>query len=197
MPLNTSINTPYLVLTGVVLIAIVFIFAVIQPQLDQVGQLRRDITQNQSILSSKQDFLHSLSVKLQQLSAQPDAERQLAVVVPVTDMTQDIVRVVAQYASATGMTVTGVTNNSAERQAQLDASVARGDVQAPASDVRTLSFQAEMSGAYPQLRDFVKALEKSPRIMDITHVSIKQVADQPGQVTAALDIQAYAQSQQQ
>jgi Tfp pilus assembly protein PilO len=196
MALNTSINTPYLVLTGVVLIAIVFIFAVIQPQLDDISSLRHDITDNTSSLKDKQDFVQTLSSKVQQLQAQPQAEQQLAVVVPQQDMTQDIVRVVGQYSSQVGLVVTSMTNNSVERQAQLNASIARGDVASIPSSVRTLSFHVEVTGTYGQVRDFVKALEKSPRIMDIAHVSIKKGDQQTGQVSAALDLQAYSQEQQ-
>ncbi|HSX24465.1 MAG TPA: hypothetical protein VLG69_00675, partial [Candidatus Andersenbacteria bacterium] len=173
MPLNTSINTPYLVLTGVVLIAIVFIFTVIQPQLDTISTLRHDITDNTNTLKTKQDFLDSLALKVQQLQAQPDAEKQLAVVVPQGDMTQDILRVVNQYATQMGVAVTAVKNNSEERQAQLDASAARGDASVAPSDVRTLSFEVDASGSYPQMRDFLKTLEKSPRIIDVTHITMK------------------------
>ncbi|MEO6077992.1 MAG: type 4a pilus biogenesis protein PilO [Candidatus Andersenbacteria bacterium] len=196
MALNTSINTPYLVLTGVVLVAIVFIFAVMQPQLDDISTLRHDITDNTSLLATKQEFVQNLASKVQQLQAQPQAEQQLAIVVPQGDMTQDIVRVIGQYGSQVGLVVTSMTNNSVERQAQLDASIARGDVTSSPSNVRTLSFHVEAKGAYGQARDFVKQLEKSPRIMDITHVSIKQDAQQGGQVSVALDFQAYSQEQQ-
>ncbi|MCE9643360.1 MAG: type 4a pilus biogenesis protein PilO [Candidatus Andersenbacteria bacterium] len=195
MALNTSINTPYLVLTGVVLIAIVFVFTVMQPQLDSITTLRHDITDNTNTLKTKQDFIASLSAKVQQLQSQPQAEQQLAVVVPQGDMTQDIVRVVSQYASQVGLVIVGVTNNSVAQQAQLDASIARGDVTSTPSDVRTLSFQVQTSGTYGQLRDFLKALEKSPRIIDVVHLSIKSMKDQTGQITATLDMQSYSQAQ--
>ena len=194
MALNTSINTPYLVLTGVVLVAIVFVFTVMQPQLDSITTLRHDITDNTNTLKTKQDFISSLSAKVQQLQAQPQAEQQLAVVVPQGDMTQDIVRVVSQYASQVGLVIIGVTNNSVAQQAQLDASIARGDVTSTPSDVRTLSFQVQTSGTYGQLRDFLKALEKSPRIIDVVHLSIKSTKDQTGQITATLDMQSYSQA---
>ena len=194
MALNTSINTPYLVLTGVVLVAIVFVFTVMQPQLDSITALRHDITDNTNTLKTKQDFISSLSAKVQQLQAQPQAEQQLAVVVPQGDMTQDIVRVVSQYASQVGLVIIGVTNNSVAQQAQLDASIARGDVTSTPSDVRTLSFQVQTSGTYGQLRDFLKALEKSPRIIDVVHLSIKSTKDQNGQITATLDMQSYSQA---
>ncbi len=196
MPLNTSINTPYLVLTGVVLIAIVFIFTVIQPQLDTISTLRHDITDNTNTLKTKQDFLDSLALKVQQLQAQPDAEKQLAVVVPQGDMTQDILRVVNQYATQMGVAVTAVKNNSEERQAQLDASAARGDASVAPSDVRTLSFEVDASGSYPQMRDFLKTLEKSPRIIDVTHITMKTNQQQAGQVSATIGMQAYSQQQQ-
>src|SRR3990167_11485851 len=88
MSLNTSINTPYLVLAGVVFIAIAFVFVVTQPQLDRISVLRHDITDNTTTLMEKQDFIRTLAIKVQQLQAQPEAEKQLSVVVPQTDMTQ-------------------------------------------------------------------------------------------------------------
>ena len=193
MPLNTSINTPYLVLTGVVLIAIVFVFTVTQPQLDRISTLRHDITDNTNTLATKQDFIHSLALKVAELQTQPTAEKQLSVVVPATDRTEDVLRVINQYASQTGLVVIGVANNSVERQAQIDASVAHGDATASSNDIRTLSFQVQTSGTYPQLRDFLKTLEKSPRIIDVVHISIKQLAQQSGQVSASITMQAYSQ----
>lgn len=193
MPLNTSINTPYLVLTGIILIAITFVFVTMQPMLTEISTLRHDITENTNTLQQKQDFINSLSVKVQLLQTQPDAEKQLSVVVPQNDETQDVLRVVGQYASATGVVVGGVTNNSQDRQSELDASIARGDITTAPSDMRTLSFQVQTISSYAQLREFMKALEKSPRIIDVAHVSVKKSDQSADQVSASLDMQAYSQ----
>lgn len=193
MPLNTSINTPYLVLTGIILIAITFVFVTMQPMLTEISTLRHDITENTNTLQQKQDFINSLSAKVQLLQTQPDAEKQLSVVVPQNDETQDVLRVVGQYASATGVVVGGVTNNSQDRQSELDASIARGDITTAPSDMRTLSFQVQTISSYAQLREFMKALEKSPRIIDVAHVSVKKSDQSADQVSASLDMQAYSQ----
>lgn len=193
MALNTSINTPYLALTGVVLISIVFIFAVLQPQIDSIAILRRGIAETTTALQMKQKFLETLGSKIQQLQTQAVAEQQLAVVIPETDMTQDVLRILGQYASQSGLVITGIVNSSSERQAQLDASIARGDTMGGAGDIRTISFQVQTSGTYPQLRDFLKALEKSPRLMNVVHVSMKQASAQVGQIVGTIDIQTYSE----
>ncbi|OGY36124.1 MAG: hypothetical protein A3E36_00890 [Candidatus Andersenbacteria bacterium RIFCSPHIGHO2_12_FULL_45_11b] len=193
MSLNTSINTPYLVLAGVVFIAIAFVFVVTQPQLDRISVLRHDITDNTTTLMEKQDFIRTLAIKVQQLQAQPEAEKQLSVVVPQTDMTQDVVRVVGQYGAQAGVGIQSISNNSSERQAQINASIARGDAAKTPSDLRILSFQVNTVSTYAQLQAFIKALEKSPRLIDVVHLSIKQIAQLPGQVSATLRVQAYSQ----
>jgi Tfp pilus assembly protein PilO len=194
MAFTTSINTPYTVLTGVVLLAIVFAFAVIKPQIDSINTLRHDIIDNTNSLTAKQEFLASLDAKSKQLQNQPDIERQLAVVIPETDMTQDVLRVIDQYATQAGVSTTSITNSSAERQAKQDASIARGEKSATPNTVRTLSFKTQVSGSYLQVREFLKFLEKSPRIIDIVGLGFKQASGQSGQITAEVTIQTYAQA---
>jgi Tfp pilus assembly protein PilO len=196
MATNTSLNTPYLVLTGVVVVAIVFLFTVLQPIMDSVNTLRDSIAADRDALARKVEFLSSLEVKAQQLRAQPQVEQQLAAIVPDTERSQDIIRLLDQYAKESGVTITTVGNSSAQSQARANASRARGDIISVPEGIRTATFQLSMVGSYLQVRSFLGGMEKSPRIIDVNHIVITKNPTQVDQVTASLTIQMYSREEE-
>ncbi len=190
---TTSLNTPYLLLTGAVIIAVVFLFVVLQPMMDNANEIRHGIAVDKATLQDKQDFYGSLNTKIAQLAGLATAERQLAVVLPETDRTQDIIRVINEYGTQAGITVVAVANNSSVSDAQASAQRARGEVINIPSGVRTLEFEVGATGGYEQVRLFLTLLGKSPRVIDVSGVSLKQLNGQPGQVTATIKMQLYSQ----
>ncbi|OGY31463.1 MAG: hypothetical protein A3C02_01865 [Candidatus Andersenbacteria bacterium RIFCSPHIGHO2_02_FULL_45_11] len=196
MAINTSLNTPYLVLTGVVVIAIAFLFTVLQPLMDSISTAKSSIESNTSSLAEKEAFLQSLDAKINQLRSQPDIERQLAAVIPETERSQDIIRVVDQYAKESGVTLTAITNNASQTKARANASKARGDLNLVPEGIQIITLQLGVSGNYQQVRAFLAGLEKSPRIVDVARITISKVPEQPEAVTASLVIQLYARAEE-
>lgn len=195
MAINTSLNTPYLVLTGVVLIAIAFLFTVLQPLMDSVTTTKSMIASNMASYEEKDTFLKSLDVKMAQLRSQGDVEKQLAVVIPESERSQDVVRILDQYAKESGVTIVSITNNAAQAKAHANASKARGDINLVPEGLQTITFDLRLIGTYSQVRSFIAGLQKSPRVIDATHILMSQLAGQPGAVTGSFNIQFYARSE--
>ncbi len=196
MAINTSLNTPYLVLTGVVIVVIAFLFTVLQPLMDSIRIAKDSIETHTISLAEKQQFLQSLDTKITQLRAQTNIEQQLAAVIPETERSQDIVRIIDQYAKESGSTITAVTNNSSQAKARANASKARGDLTFVPEGLRILTFQVAVNGTYPQIRAFMSGLEKSPRIVDVSRITMSKSAAQVDTVAASLTIQLYARAQE-
>lgn len=192
---TTSLNTPYLLLTGVVIIVVVFLFVVLQPMMDNANELRHTIALDTATLQDKQNFYGSLESKIAQLAGLSTAEQQLAVVLPEMDRTQDVIRILNEYANQSGVTVNSLANNSSISDAQASAKIARGEVLNIPSGIRTLEFEVGATGSYEQVRLFLTLLGKSPRVTDVAGISLKQANGQPGQVVAIIKIQLYSQQQ--
>lgn len=189
----TSLNTPYLVLTGVVVIAIAFLFIVLQPIMQDINALQTTIAADSASLKTKKDFLETLDIKVKQLDSQLDVERQLSVVLPASERSQDVIRIINEYANQAGLTTTSVTNNSSQQAAQANAERSRGEGASTSNTVLVTTLDLSVKGSYNQLRTFLGLLEKSPRILDVTGLLIKEVSGQPGQIEAAVSIQLYSQ----
>ncbi len=194
MPTNSaSLNTPYIFLTGVVLIAVVFLFVVMRPMIEQSNVLRQQIAQDTQTLKNKEAFYNSLSVKLEQLSALPEVEKQMATVLPDTDRTQDTLRVLNEYATQAGLLITSVTNSSPTNDAKANAARNRGDDLTVPAEVRTLAFSVSATGAYEQVKLFLSLLAKSPRMIDVKEIAFEHDTKEPGQVNAQMNMQLYSQ----
>ncbi len=188
-----SVNAPYLLLTGVVLIAVVFLFAVLQPMMDEANALRNSIAEDTQELKKKQDFLDTLNIKISQLDSQAAVEQQLATVLPEDDRDQDILRVLHEYAVQSGIVQRSVTNNTSRTQAQTNAARSRGEIVDIPQGVQTIAFQVTAEGTYEQMRAFVRLMEKSPRIANIPSIDLDQNPEQPENITANMLVQFYAQ----
>jgi Tfp pilus assembly protein PilO len=189
----TSLNTPYVVLTGVVLISVVFLFVVLRPMMDEVNSLRQTIAEDQEALKHKQTFLNSLDSKIRQLATLADVEKQMLTVLPENERMQDVIRILHEYANQSGITINIVTNNSTSSEAEANAAQARGDALNLPNALRTLQFEVNIIGSYEQVRTFTKLIENSPRIVDIRNVKMTQVSNQPGQANATLVMNLYSQ----
>lgn len=189
----TSLNTPYLVLTGVVVIAIAFLFIVLQPIMQDINALQTTIAADTASLKTKKDFLETLDIKVKQLDSQADVERQLSVVLPASERSQDVIRIINEYSNQAGLTTISVTNNSSQQAAQANAERSRGDGSSTPDTVLVTTLDLSVKGSYSQLRTFLGLLEKSPRILDVTRLLIKEIGGQPGQIEAAVSLQLYSQ----
>ena len=193
----TSLNTPYLFLTGTVLVAIVSLFTLLQPMMDDVNTIRQTITADTQTLKDRQDFFSSLDAKTKQLQTLAGVESQMATILPETERPQDAIRVLHEYAAQSGVVVDSISNTSSTSGAQANAAIARGDGTALPASLNILSFKLNMGGSYEQVRLFLTLLGKSPRVVDVTEVAFKQAPAEPGRITADITIQLYSQQTSQ
>lgn len=194
MPSATSLNTPYIVISGVVLLAIVAIFTVFQPMLGTIRTSQDRLQQVNNELTEKQEFLRSLDRKKSQLEAQQADEQRLNVVLPTNNSFNDIIRVISLASTDAGNTVLQVGDRSDSTQAEINAKRARGEEVGLPSEVTPLAAAVTVRGSYQQLRTFLNALENSPRLNNVLSINIKRSIDVPDQITADLVIQFYYQA---
>lgn len=190
--MNTnSLHIPYIVISGVVLLAILVVFTVFTPM---VSAIRAQQEQAQSLLvdlQRKEDFLQSLDQKKQQLATQKADEDKLNVILPTTDSYDDMLRVISTAATNAGNVVEKVDNRSDGAAAALNSQRSRGEKVDIPADVTPLSANVSVRGTYQQLRAFLTNLEKSPRLNDVLKVSIKRSSDQTDELSTDLLIQFY------
>ena len=191
MATTFSLNTPYIVISGVVLLAILAIFTIIQPLLGDIRNDQLHLQDLQNQLSQKQQFLQSLDVKRSQLAAQAPDEQKLNVTLPTKESYADIVRVISLAGNDSGATVTKMDNRSEGALADINAKRARGELSSIPNDVTPLVTAVSVKSSYEQLRTFLSALQKSPRLNDVLKISSKGEADHPDQIDTDLVIQFY------
>lgn len=191
MASSTSLNTPYLILTGTVIIAIVTTFAVFQPILDAISTTRDDIQTTQARLQERQAFLQTLDQRIAALVSQAQHEQQLNVVLPAEEATEDVLRVIQSAANSAGGTIQRVGNISSAVQASLNARQARGEASLLPSGITPLGYEIEFGGSYQQLRVFLDQLQRSPRLLDITNLEIRRNKIEVDVIEASLTLQFY------
>lgn len=186
-----SLNTPYLLLTGAIVIGIVAVFALYQPMLSDITQAQGNIESKQATLAEKEAFVRNLDQKIAELQVQSQHEQQLNVILPTEDSIEDMIRIVHEAGIASGGTVQKVDNASSGLQTNTNSKRARGEqVDIPAG-VTPLGFAIEFTGTYQQLRIFLEQLETAPRLNDVTRMSINRDAQQLDRVNAQINLQFY------
>jgi Tfp pilus assembly protein PilO len=173
MPSTFSLNTPYIVISSVVVLSIIAVFTVIQPLLGDIRNDQRHLQDLQSQLAQRQQFLQNLDVKRSQLAAQAPDEQKLNVTLPTTPAYADVVRVVALAANDSGATVARMDNRSASAQADVNSQRARGQLANIPADVSPLATAVTIKSSYEQLRTFLSDLQKSPRLNDVLQITSK------------------------
>ena len=191
MASSASLNTPYLVLTGVVSITIVTIFAVFQPLLDAISTTREDVQTIQSRLRERQAFLRTLDQRIAALVSEAEHERQLNVVLPAEEASEDVLRVVQSAADSAGGTIGRIGNISSAIQSAANARRSRGQTPELTEGITPLGYEVEFGGSYQQLRVFIDQLQRSPRLLDITGIEIRRNSLQVDVIEASLTVQFY------
>lgn len=193
MATNASLNTPYLLLGGTLVIGLVFVFMVLQPMMEEIGRAQDTITEQTNRLNERQEFLSTIDRKLAVLQTQLPHEERLAVLLPVDERAEDALRIIDQAAAVSGVVVQRVSNTSSQSQGQVNAQRARGEVVDIPVDVGTLTFSVDFSGTYQQVRSLLKEFERAPRLMDVIDVQLARNENAPDQVTGGLIVQFYVQ----
>lgn len=191
---TSSLNAPYLVLTGVIIIGLAAIFTVYQPLVNDTLAIRKDAEAKSATLADREAFLRTLDQKIAALNGQTLHEQQLEVVLPADESVEDILRVIHQAAAASAATIESISNQSASVQGSLNAQRARGETVAMPAGVDILAFTLEFNGGYNQLRQFLTALEKSPRLIDITRIEITRNQQQLDVIDGQVSLRFYKHS---
>ncbi len=193
MATNASLNTPYIVLTGLVVVTIVVVFTVIQPLIGEVGEYQDQIASTQQKIGQQQEFLASIDRKFAQLQARTQDEERLAVMLPEAEEIEDALRVLHQAAQTSGVQLTQLQNNSRALRSQVNAKRARGQVVDLPVGVAPLSFVVDYNGTYQQLRALLTELERSPRLMDVIQINSSKNDTQADRITGEIVINFYRQ----
>lgn len=191
-----SLNLPYLLLTGAVVVAAVFAFTVLQPALTSVQEVQTEIASVQAQRTGREEFLRTLDAKLAELESNRENEVQLQTVLPADEQMEDALRILNQAAVGSGLTLVSITNDSASVQAQARTQRSRGGVGLPDS-VTPLAVGVTLSGPYQGLRSFLTTLERTPRLMDIERISIQRNELTPEVLTTTLSAKFYMLTSQE
>lgn len=187
----SKLGISYLVVTGVVTIALVFVFAVIVPLNISIRSLQAEIAARQGRLAEREAFLRTLDSKVVALATHAAQEKQLNVILPLTDATEDVARLIHQAQGVSGGVIRHLTNISAGVQSSLKARRARGEAVGLPDDITPQGFEVEFTGSYQQLRVLISQLQHSPRLFDITSLEIQRNPQVPDSVTATFTMQFY------
>ena len=188
-----SLNTPYLVLSGVVIIAIVSVFFIFQPLVNDIGETREEIQRQSVAVQEREEFLRTIDRKLAELQGQQEHEQRLNVMLPVEDRVEDMLRIVHQSAQVAGVTVHTISDQSASAQSNINSQRARGEAVQSPTEVRSLALEMTYSGTYQQLRALLSEFEKSPRLINVTQLTIGRNDQATDSVTGSMQLVFYAQ----
>lgn len=188
---SNSLSTSYLLLTGVILISLVVIFTVIQPLASEIASLRQANAATAVKAAQREAFLRTLDQKISALTRQAQHEQQLNVVLPVSDETEDVVRIIHQAERTSGGIALRLNNISTGLQSSRNARQARGEEGSLPDKTDPLGFEIDFAGSYQQLRVFLGEIQRAPRLMDVVSLEIRRNTQVPDSVTATLIVQFY------
>lgn len=188
---TTSVNTPYIIITGTVVAALVVIFTILQPLISDIQDVKGRLNTTASVVAEKENFLRGLDRKREELQVQRVHEERLNVILPADSGYDELVRVLALAADGAGLTVQKVENKSAALQSAINGQRARGETVTIPPNVTPIAAEVDVAGTYQQLRAFLTNLEKSPRLVDVTKISSKTNDTQADQVVSKIVIQSY------
>ncbi len=171
-----SLNLPYILLCGAILIAIIASFAAVRPAMARLQAAQQLVQQVQVVLVAKQEFLLGIDRKRAELQGEQLHEKQLGVVLPVDESMDDVARLLHKAGEATGVAVTRLNNSGEGERIRMEALRARGEASDVPPNVAPIGVEIQAAGNYQQLRQFVERLEHSPRIIDIITLKISRNA---------------------
>lgn len=189
---STSLNLPYLALTGVLVVVIAVLFVVYRPLWQSVRGRQTQARETRATLAEKQALLQTIDRKQAQLATEQQHERQLAVVLPTDEATDDVARIIHRTAESAGMAVVRVTNASKGEQSVLKAEVARGKTTTLAAGVVPHAVTIEARGTYQQFRAWLEQLTNSVRLMDVVSLTVRRNEKQVDQIEAELYVRFYS-----
>lgn len=173
---KASLNLPYLLLSGSILIGIIVSFVIVRPQYLAWRATSATIVTTQEKITERRTFLLTIDRKKVQLQGEGVHEKQLAVVLPADESLDDVARILHTTGEAAGLIITRINNNGEGERARIRSLRARGEVGDIPVNVEPIGIEVQLSGNYQQVRQFIERLERAPRLMDITSLKITRNA---------------------
>lgn len=180
---NNSLNIPYIVLSGTVLIGIVLTIAVYQPMASETVQLRSQVEEKDINLKDRQEHLRGIQNRISALNSHSEHENRLNVVLPNDDSVEDVLRIMHVAAQDSGGQITNISDQSSDAQSKVSEQQVRGEAADISSSVIPLAFDVSFEGTYRELRVFLEKMEQAPRLMDI--VSVNMVKSGEGEILSS------------
>src|SRR3989344_3294641 len=170
-----SLNTPYITIAGVIVIAVVIVFTILSPLMADIRASRAMIANLQVIAKEKEDFINNIDRKREQLQIQKVHEERLNVMLPTDDAYDDAIRAINIAATAAGATVQKISDQSASAQSILNSERSRGETVNIPETVLPLA----------------ENLEKAPRLIDVYSISTQAQKNQSDQLSTKVIIRFY------
>lgn len=189
---SQSLNMPYLLVSGAFIIAIAFGFAVARPAFQVIQDTQKSIDSSRADLEKRQEFLRTLDSKIAELEINRDNEAQLSTILPQKERMEDALRILHRAAEGAGLQIEQVTNDTEATQAAARGAQARGEGGAPPKGVVPLSVSVSFLAPYQSFRNFVSTIEKTPRLMDITSISLQRDQKDPNLLLGKVSINFYS-----
>lgn len=186
-----SLNTPYLLLTGALLIAVMLGAVVYKPMYDNWQAARQETAQAQKTLTERQQFLASIDQKKAELNQLQQYENELAVVLPNEDRLDDIYRILHQAGVTSGVLINSLDNTSDRDQAAVNNARNRGEAGSLPQQVLPVGISMEIRGTYQQLRSFMDILDKTPRLVKVTALDSTRDITTPDQLVSKIQVQFF------
>lgn len=188
---SQSLNLPYLLLTGAIVIAAVFLFTVVKPAFNAVAGVKTEIAARQAKIAEREAFLRTRDAKLAELEANRENEVRLEIVLPRTDRMEDALRVLHEAAQSNGLDLEEISNNSEGLQSEARSQQARGESEALPAGAVPLGLQVALSGPYQGWRGLLANLEHSPRLTNVVSMNLKADEQKPDVLHGSLSLEFY------
>jgi len=187
-----SHNLPYVTLAGVIILAITITGVLIRPAVMAASKNSEDLAKAKLTLNEKRQYLNSIDLKLSDLKANADYERQLDVILPANESFEDVLRLTNRIAVETGVVIRSLLNNSASLKKQYESAKARG-VESSTLPLKVvpMGMELDITGDYQQIRAFIDRLEKLPRLTNITNMRLRHNDVFPGQINGRFTVRLY------
>lgn len=190
---RNSQNLPYVVMGGIIIIGIVLIFTVLIPQYQAANTAQASLLTINEQRSDRRAFLQDIDRKIADLQSQALHERELGVVLPDNDSRDDALRIIDRAASASGVTIARISDNSGSLQSQARVSTVRGEATNLPTGTIPLGVNVAAVGNYLQFRQFLDILATSVRLIDVTRVEFDAQPLPGGQIGELVSLEMDAQ----
>jgi Tfp pilus assembly protein PilO len=176
----------YFTLAITIIAGFFFVVFVIFPSWNTLQDLKMERERVATELELKQQFLRSLDDRLAELAALPEDETLLGLAFPDAHDTKTVLVVLQEVVKNAG----GLMKSVSEPKALSKVKQARAETAKKVpKDLGVLEFQAKVVGSYAAVRNILRALERSPRFMDVQNIELTSLArGSEGEVSDMLEL---------